>query len=54
MGGAGGQRAGGHPTLAAAVTDGEMEEVLGRRPYERRERVDAPPGYRNGFGSRAG
>jgi transposase-like protein len=28
----------------------EMEEVLGRRRYERREGVDASPGYRNGFG----
>ncbi len=28
----------------------EMEEVLGRRRYERREGVDKPPGYRNGFG----
>src|SRR3989449_7560066 len=27
-----------------------MEEVLGRRRYERREGVDTPPGYRNGFG----
>src|SRR5499426_2130739 len=28
----------------------EVEEVLGRRRYERREGVDAVPGYRNGFG----
>jgi hypothetical protein len=28
----------------------EREEVVGRRRYERREGVDAPPGYRNGFG----
>jgi len=30
-----------------------MEEVLGRRRYERREGVDTPPGYRNGFGKPA-
>src|SRR6266571_2212721 len=28
----------------------EVEEVLGRRRYERREGVDAAPGYRNGWG----
>jgi hypothetical protein len=27
-----------------------MEDVLGRRRYARRDGVDAPPGYRNGFG----
>ena len=28
----------------------EVEEALGRRRYERREGVDATPGYRNGWG----
>ena len=28
----------------------EVEEALGRRRYERREGVDAAPGYRNGWG----
>ena len=28
----------------------EVDSLLGRVRYARRERVDAPPGYRNGFG----
>ncbi len=36
--------------LLQQLLEEEMEEVLGRRRYERREGVDAPPGYRNGFG----
>ena len=36
--------------LLQHLLEEEMEEVLGRRRYERREGVDAPPGYRNGFG----
>ena len=36
--------------LLQQLLEEEMEEVLGRRRYERREGVDTPPGYRNGFG----
>jgi len=36
--------------LLQHLLEEEMEEVLGRPRYERREGVDAPPGYRNGFG----
>jgi transposase-like protein len=32
------------------VKQEEVEEALGRRRYERREGVDATPGYRNGWG----
>ena len=32
------------------VLEEEVEDVLGRRRYERREGVDAAPGYRNGWG----
>lgn len=36
--------------LLQRVLEEEVEEVLGRRRYERREGVDAAPGYRNGWG----
>jgi putative transposase len=36
--------------LLQHLLEEEMEEVLGRRRYERRAGVDAAPGYRNGFG----
>ena len=36
--------------LLQQLLEEEMQEVLGRRRYERRDGVDAPPGYRNGFG----
>lgn len=29
---------------------GEMEEFLGRAKSQRRRPLDAPPGYRNGYG----
>jgi hypothetical protein len=32
----------------------EVEELLGRERYARREGIDAPGGYRNAWGSRAG
>ena len=36
--------------LLQQLLEEEVEQVLGRRRYERREGVDAPPGYRNGVG----
>lgn len=36
--------------LLQQVLEEEVEEALRRRRYERREGVDAAPGYRNGFG----
>jgi putative transposase len=36
--------------LLQHVLEEEVEQVLGRRRYERRDGVDAMPGYRNGFG----
>ena len=36
--------------LLQQLLEEEVEEVLGRRRYERRDGVDATPGYRNGFG----
>ncbi len=36
--------------LLQRVLEEEVEQVLGRRRYERRDGVDATPGYRNGFG----
>ena len=36
--------------LLQQLLEEELQEVLGRRRYERRDGVDAPPGYRNGFG----
>jgi putative transposase len=36
--------------LLQRLLEEEVEEVLGRRRYERRDGVDAPPGYRNGWG----
>ncbi|MGH7316622.1 MAG: transposase, partial [Candidatus Rokuibacteriota bacterium] len=32
------------------LLEAEVEEALGRERYERRVGVDAPPGYRNGWG----
>ena len=36
--------------LLQQLLEEEVEQALGRRRYERREGVDAPPGYRNGVG----
>ena len=36
--------------LLQHLLEEEVEEALGRRRYERREGVDAAPGYRNGWG----
>jgi transposase-like protein len=36
--------------LLQQLLEDEVEEVLGRRRYERRDGVDATPGYRNGYG----
>ena len=36
--------------LLQRMLEEEVEGVLGRTRYERRDAVDAPPGYRNGFG----
>jgi transposase-like protein len=36
--------------LLQQVLEEEVEQALGRARYERREAVDATPGYRNGFG----
>jgi transposase-like protein len=33
-----------------ALLEGEVTELLGRTKSARREAVDAPPGYRNGYG----
>jgi transposase-like protein len=35
--------------LLQQLLEEEVEEVLGRRRYERRDGVDAAPGYRNGW-----
>ncbi len=35
--------------LLQQLLEEEVEHALGRRRYERREGVDAAPGYRNGF-----
>jgi hypothetical protein len=40
--------------LLQQLLEEEVEHALGRGLYERREGVDAPPGYRNGVGNRAG
>jgi transposase-like protein len=36
--------------LLQRVLEEEVDELLGRARYERRSAVDAPGGYRNGFG----
>ena len=36
--------------LLQQLLEEELEEVLGRRRYERRDGIDAAPGYRNGYG----
>ncbi len=36
--------------LLQRILEEEVEGVLGRGRYERRDVVDAPGGYRNGFG----
>jgi len=36
--------------LLQRVLEEEVDELLGRRRYERRVAIDAVPGYRNGFG----
>jgi transposase-like protein len=36
--------------LLQRVLEEEVDELLGRQRYERRETVDPTPGYRNGFG----
>jgi len=36
--------------LLQQVLEEEVDGILGRTRYERRDAVDAPPGYRNGFG----
>jgi putative transposase len=36
--------------LLQRVLEEEVDQLLGRRRYERRDVVDAAPGYRNGFG----
>jgi transposase-like protein len=36
--------------LLQQVLEEEVDGLLGRTRYERRDAVDAPPGYRNGFG----
>jgi len=36
--------------LLQQLLEEEVEQVLSRRRYERREAVDAAPGYRNGYG----
>ncbi len=36
--------------LLQRVLEEEVDELLGRGRYERRTAVDAPLGYRNGFG----
>jgi transposase-like protein len=40
--------------LLQQVLEEEVEGVLGRARYERREAVDTTPGYRNGHGKPAG
>ena len=40
--------------LLQQLLEEEVEEALGRRRYERREGVDAPAGYRNGWGKPRG
>jgi putative transposase len=36
--------------LLQRMLEEEVDQLLGRRRYERRDAVDAAPGYRNGFG----
>ena len=36
--------------LLQQLLEEEVEQVVGRRRYERRDGVDAAPGYRNGLG----
>ncbi len=36
--------------LLQQLLEEELEQVLGRRRYQRRDGIDAVPGYRNGFG----
>ena len=38
--------------LLQRVLEEEVEELLGRRRYERRSAVDAPVGHRNGLAAR--
>ena len=38
--------------LLQQLLEEEVEQVVGRRRYERRDGVDAAPGYRNGLGKR--
>jgi transposase-like protein len=40
--------------LLQQLLEEEVEQVLSRRRYERREAVDAAPSYRNGHGKPAG
>ena len=40
--------------LLQHMLEEEVEEALGRRRYARREGVDAPVGYRNGWGKPRG
>jgi len=40
--------------LLQQLLEEEVEDVLGRRRYERRASVDATPGYRTGLASPAG
>jgi len=40
--------------LLQRVLEEEVDELLGRRRYERRATIDAVPSYRNGFGRRGG
>jgi transposase-like protein len=40
--------------LLQRVLEEEVDELLGRGRYARRAAVDAPIGYRNGFGHRGG
>ncbi|HEV8148994.1 MAG TPA: transposase, partial [Gemmatimonadales bacterium] len=37
-------------TWLQRLLEEEVEELLGRRRYERRDGIDAPAGYRNGYG----
>ena len=36
--------------LIQTILEEEVTELLGRSRSERREQVDSPPGYRNGYG----
>lgn len=37
-------------TLIQRVLEEEVEALLGRKKHERKPEIDAPPGYRNGYG----